>query len=146
MSYMTRIKTQLRNMGLYEDDYRMFPVDVDHLGNPVFRCTPLALKNRMIFTENENPTLWVAVPLNHATDFRKALIGYCFKDGEIRWDAEFIIHNSLMGKQEIELPVHLVMYAPQYPMHLRTHLAFEKHKRSVDRKRIVVKKSSPLKP
>ena len=141
--YWDKIKKQLRDMDLYMSDIRVFPIDVDHLGNPVFRCTPLALKNKMVFTENENPTVWLAVPLSEAVRFRDALIGYCFQDGEIRWDAEFIIHHSLEGKSEIELPVHLLMYAPQFPLPLRSHLAVEKYKRSVDKKRLAVQTKCP---
>jgi hypothetical protein len=140
---MSKIKTQLREMGLYENDYRMFPVDTDHLGKPVFRVTRLAMRNKMIFTQNDNPTAWLAIPLSHATEFRNALIGYCFQDGELRWDAEFILHHGLEQRTEVELPVHLVMYAPQYPLHLRNHLAYEKHVRSADRKRLAVQKASP---
>ena len=125
-------------MGLYMDDVRMFPVDLDHLGNPVFRATNLSQRNKMLFAKNANPIAWKAKPLKMATNYRKALIGYCFQDGEIRWDAEFIIHHGLEGKSVVELPVHLVMYSPQYPLNQRKHLAYYKHKRSVDRKKLVV--------
>ncbi len=128
------------------DDVRFYAIDVDHLGNPVFRITRQGMKNRMALAQNMNPTQWTAVPLSQATSFHKRLIGYCFQDGEIRWDAEFIIHHGLADKSEVELPVHLLMYSPQYPLHLRKHLAFYKHQRSVDRKKLVVQKASPQNP
>ena len=143
MEYWDSIKKQLGDMGLRMDDIRAFPVGVDHENNAVFRYTPLTQRKNMKAAKNENPLVWKAVPLRDATFFAEDLIGYCFKDGEIRWDAEFIIHHGLEGKPEIELPVHVLMYAPHYEKHLRKHLAYEKYKRASDQKRVVAQTQSP---
>ena len=140
MHYFEKVRGQVTKMGLnWPDDVRVFPVDKETIsGRPVFRYSMLAMSKRMKATGNTNPQLWQHVYLADAVRFRDSLIGYIFPDGEIRWDAEFIIHSGIQGRSKVEIPVHVIMYAPTYPKHLRKHLAYEKHLRSTDQKRLVI--------